>query len=113
MKPVVCSFYIRTPAGDGQFHYEPVNIGSPHADGKLHTPHPPAIGDLIHLWDTIKRRGGSYEVLARQWLHNSYGSANWPVLELQPTVGPLLELIVQRAEGAFRDQAPTADDEDE
>lgn len=113
MKPVVCSFNIRTPAENGQFHYEPVNVSSPHHDGKMHTPYPPAVGDLIHLWDTIKKQGGTYEVISRQWLHSSYGSTNWPVLEQQPTVGPLLEMIVEPAEGVFRDQAPSADDEGE
>jgi len=112
MKPVVCSFYIRTPAGDSQFQYESVNIGSPHGDGKMHTPYPPAVGDLIHLRDTIKQSGGTYEVIIRQWLHSSYGSTNWPVLEQQPTVGPLLELLVEPAEGVFRDQAPRPDDEE-
>ena len=111
-RPVVCSFYIRTPAEEGQFHYDHVNISSPHHDGKLHTPHPPQVGDLIHLWDFVKKQGGTYEVLSRQWLHSSYGSMNWPVLEQQPTVGPLLELIVEAAEGVFRDQAPLPEDEE-
>lgn len=113
MKPVVCSFYIRTPAGDGQFHYEHVNISSPHYDGKMHTPYPPQAGDLIHLWDTIKKQGGTYEVIARQWLHSSYGSTNWPPLEQQPTVGPLLDVIVELAEGVFRNEAPRPDGDDE
>ncbi|MFD1656974.1 hypothetical protein ACFSL4_01670 [Streptomyces caeni] len=112
MKPVVCSFYIRTPAGDSQFHYDPVNISSPHHDSKMHTPYPPQVGDLIHLWDFVKKQGGTYQVIARQWLHSSYGSTNWPVLEQQPTVGPLLELIVESAEGVFREQALRPDDED-
>ena len=113
MKPVVCSFYIRTPTDNGQFHYEPINVGSPHGDGKLHTPYPPHVGDLIHPWDPFKKAGGTFEVLARQWLHSSYGSTNWPPLEPQPIVGPLLELIVETAEGVFRDQTPQPNDEDE
>ncbi|WP_329214848.1 hypothetical protein OG352_05335 [Streptomyces sp. NBC_01485] len=112
MKPIVCSFYIRTPAEQGQFHYEPVNVSSPHYDGKMHTLYAPAVGDLIHLWDTTKKQGGTFEVLARHWLHSSYGSTSWPVLEQQPTVGPLLDLIVQAAEGVFRDQAPLPDEEE-
>ncbi|MET7477984.1 hypothetical protein ABZT17_26960 [Streptomyces sp. NPDC005648] len=112
MKPVVCSFYIRTPAESGQFYYDRVNVGSYHGDGKLHTPQPPQVGDLLHLWDTVKRDGGTYVVLARQWLYSSYGSTNWPVLEQQPTVGPLLEVIVEPAEGVFRDQALRPDEED-
>ncbi|MFF4689851.1 hypothetical protein [Streptomyces sp. NPDC001307] len=80
---------------------------------KVHTPYPPQVGDLVHLWDAIEQRGGMHEVLARQWLHSSYGLVNWPLLEKQPTVGPLLELIVEPAEGVFRDQAPRPDDEEE
>jgi hypothetical protein len=113
MTPVVCSFYIRPVADSGHYSYEPVSIGSPHHDGKMHTPYPPQVGDLVHLWDTIEQRGGMHEVLTRQRLHSSYGSANWPLLEKQPTVGPLLELIVEPAEGLFRDQAPRPDDEEE
>ncbi|WAZ20194.1 hypothetical protein STRCI_001293 [Streptomyces cinnabarinus] len=114
MRPVVCSFHIRTPAEVGQFRYDHVNIGSPHGDGKLHTPYPPQVGDLIHLWDPFEKKGGTFEVLARQWLHSSYGSTNWPVLAQQPTVGPLLDLIVQPAEGVFRNEAPhTEEDDDE
>lgn len=112
MKPVVCSFSIRTPADHGLYRYERVNIASPHYDGKMHTPYPPTVGDLIHLWDTINKAGGTYQVLARQWLHSSYGSTNWPLLEQQPTVGPLLEVIVEPAEGVFRNEAPAHDDED-
>lgn len=113
MKPVVCSFFIRTPADNGQFHYDRINIGSPHGDGKLHTAHPPQVGDVILLRDTVKQQGGKYEVLARQWMHSSYGSTNWPVLEQQPTVGPLLEVVVTPVEDVFRDQAPSRDDEGE
>ncbi|MGW1961782.1 hypothetical protein ACWCPD_16075 [Streptomyces sp. NPDC001935] len=110
--PVECSFAIRTPAENDQFTYERVNIGSRHGDGKLHTFYPPAVGDLIHLWDTVKQKGGMFAVLARQWLHSSYGSTNWPVLEEQPTVGPLLELVVEPAEGVFRNEAPLREEDD-
>jgi hypothetical protein len=113
MKPVVCCFFIRTPADGDQFYYDPVNVGSWHGDGNLHTPYPPDVGDLIHLWDTFKKQGGTYKVLAREWLHSSYGSTYWPVLEQQPTVGPRLDLIVEPAEGVFQDQAMRPDDEDE
>ncbi|MFJ8153931.1 hypothetical protein [Streptomyces sp. NPDC094468] len=111
MTPVACSFYVRTPVGADQFYYDPINVASPHGDGKLHTLHPPLPGDLIHLWDTVKNLGGTHEVLARRWLHSSYGSFNWPVLEPQPTVGPLLELIVVPAEDAFRNQVLRPDEE--
>ncbi|WP_262059698.1 hypothetical protein [Streptomyces sp. STR69] len=112
-RPVSCSFYIRTPAENGQFYYDRVNIGSPHADGKLHTSDVPQIGDLLHLWDTLKKQGGKYEVVARQWLHSSYGSTNWPVLEPQPTVGTLLELVVVPAEDIFRNQVLRPEEEDD
>jgi hypothetical protein len=112
MKPVECSFYIRTPAEGGQFYYDHVDVSSPHHDGRMHTPYPPQVGDLINLWDSIKKQGGQFEVIARQWLHSSYGSTNWPLLEPQPTVGPLLGLIVEPAEGAFRDQVVRPDDEE-
>jgi hypothetical protein len=111
--PVVCSFYIRTPAQNGQFYYDHVNVSSPHGDGKLHTPDTPQVGDVIHLWDFVKKKGGMYEVIARQWLHSSYGSTNWPVLEQQPIVGTALELVVVPAEGILRNQVLRPEDEDE
>lgn len=111
--PVTCSFYIRTPAENGQFYYDPVNVGSPHADGNLHTPNVPQVGDLLHLWDRSKKQGGKYEVIARQWLHSSYGSTNWPVLEPQPTVGTALELVVVPAEDIFRNQVLRPEEEDD
>ncbi|MFE2469742.1 hypothetical protein [Streptomyces mirabilis] len=109
----MCSYYIRTPADGGQFYYDRVNVSSPHHDGKMHTPYPPSTGDLIHLWDTVAKKGGTFTVLARQWMHSSYGSTNWPLLEQQPTVGPLLELIVEPVEDVFRYQALRQDDEAE
>ncbi|WP_435244935.1 hypothetical protein [Streptomyces tendae] len=78
----------------------------------MYTPYPPAVGDLIYLWDTGKREGGTYEVLARQWLHSSYGSTDWPAGEQRPLEGPLLDVVVQPAVGVFRDEAPVSDGED-
>jgi hypothetical protein len=103
--PVNCSFYIRTPVEGEQFKYEPVNISSPAGNGGMTTPYPPAAGDLIQLWDSIKETGGVYRVLVRRWMHSSYGSANWPYGKNASTVGPHLEVIVEAAVGPFVDEA--------
>lgn len=108
----VCRFCVRTPAGDGQFTYEPVNLDSARFDGRLRTAHPPLPGDLIFLWDSIKREGGVFRVIERCWHHAGFGSTYWPVLEQFPAEGPGVDIIVEAAEGPFRDEAPNADEDD-
>jgi hypothetical protein len=111
VNPVRCSFYVRTPDGDG-FRYDPVDAGGPNGD--LPTTYPPAIGDLISLkggmYDVLK--GGMYEVVARQWMHASLGSFDWPYGP-EPKVGPMLNLIVVPAVGVFRDEVPPTEEDDE
>lgn len=104
MHLVRCTFYIRTPAPlPGEYYYERVDLATRH-NGELHTPHPPDVGDLIHLWDTVTNRGGTHKVIARRWLHSAYQSANWPAEAAEPLVGAVLEVIVEPADGPFRDQ---------
>lgn len=106
---ISCSFYIRM-AVDGGYRYEPVSIASPQGDGALRTEHAPAIGDRIHLWDSTRNSGGEYVVLARSWLHSSYGSTNWPYAERNPHTGPRLDIIVEPASGVFEDEVSDGDD---
>jgi hypothetical protein len=108
---VICHFYVR--AGAGPFRYEPVNLGSRDGSGYLTTPHPPAVGDLISLYDTIKKAAVNGRVIERAWHHSSYGSANWPYLESLTTVGPALDVIVVPDAGPFRDEAEPLPDEDD
>ncbi|MFE2164903.1 hypothetical protein ACFXB3_07485 [Streptomyces sp. NPDC059447] len=103
------SFYERT-AIQGGYRYRKISINNRHGDTHLHTLHPPVVGDLIQLWDATERRGGMYQVVARQWLHSSYGSMDWPHGESSPNVGPLLDIVVEAAEGAFRDEAPSEEE---
>jgi hypothetical protein len=109
----VCHFYVRTPAGDGQFTYEPITLDSASGDGRLRTAHPPLPGDLILLSDSHSKKGGIFRVLERCWYHASYLSTYWPVLEPLPVEGPGMDIIVEPAEGLFRDEAPSADEDDE
>jgi hypothetical protein len=97
-----CKFYVRSPAdGGGGWHYDPVHLDNPDHDGGLWTDQPPAVGDLIHLWDPLRKHGGLHRVLARSWMHSSFGSFNWPYTERRPKVGPALDLIVEPTEGLF------------
>lgn len=109
---VRCHFQVRARAGDGQFHYEAISLYNPRGDGYLHTPHPPAVGDHIHLWDVATKRGGNHRVIARAWLHSSYGSTNWPHGRDAPIVGPILDLIVEAADGPLSSESPTGEDAD-
>jgi hypothetical protein len=102
-----CRFYIRTPAGEGLFHYQPLTITAPDGQSRLPTPHPPAVGDLITLFDQITQQGGGFRVVDRCWHHASYLSMNWPVMAALPVHGPSLDVIVEPADGLFADEAPT------
>jgi len=90
----MCSFYVRTLVSDTPtYRYERLdNVGK---DRYLNTPHPPLIGDLIHLG------GGTYRVVDRAWGHSTYGSFNWPLGAKESTVGPLLDFSVESADGLF------------
>lgn len=99
-----CSFYVRSPVESGGYYYDHVSVGGYQADGCLWTSHPPQVGDIIHLWDQNTKSGGQYRVIERAWMHSSYGSANWPYGQAEPTGGPMLDVIVEAAEGLFRDQ---------
>ena len=105
---VRCTFYTKTPAPDGSgFIYRMVSPGCAGNDGLLSTFHPPNIGDLIWLNDTRRTSTtGMWQVTGRDWLHNDYGSTNWPFGKQHPTVGPALTIIVEPAEGLFIDQVP-------
>ncbi len=105
---VLCRFYVRSPAGDGQFRYESVEVGNRAGDGRLPTPHPPLPGDLVFLWDTTEKKGGQFRVIERAWSHASWGSVNWPHSETMPVHGPSLDIIVEAADGLFRDEADEA-----
>jgi hypothetical protein len=112
---VRCSFHLRTPSEThpGLFNYDQIAINSRNHDGKLHTDHPPLIGDSIYLHDLSGRiQGGLFKVIDRNWLHSSYGSVDWPITQPQPSSGPLLEILVERSEGFFQDEAPTDEDEE-
>jgi hypothetical protein len=108
-----CSFYVRIQVTDEPtFRYAPVRLDSPMGHGYLVTVHPPMVGDLISLYDHQAHAGGAYRVIDRSWTHSSYGSANWPHVEDRPRVGPMLDVIVEAAEGPFVAQVASSEDEE-
>jgi hypothetical protein len=107
---VRCNFYRRSPVDVGLWRYDHISLAGPHGDTFLHTPHPPHVGDLIGLYDPFTKKGGVHRVVERSWTHSSWGSADWPYGEPRPHVGPLLDVIVEDAEGPFRDEAPQDDE---
>jgi hypothetical protein len=98
-----CAFYIRTQVTDAPtYRYDAVDLA---AYGHwLVTPVPPAAGDLVHLFDRSTKTGGTYRVIGRAWSYSSYGSAAWPLGQLQPSQGPVLDVIVEAADGPFVNQ---------
>lgn len=109
-----CHFYVREAVGD-QWRYDRVLVASPEGDSSLHTDTPPVVGDLIVLSDQSRKLEGwpgQCRVIERAWMYSSWGSTNWPYGEAQSRVGPTLDLIVERAEGPFVNEAPVEDEDD-
>jgi hypothetical protein len=95
------------------FDYESLYVDGFANDGHLHTPYPPAVGDTIGLHARNLDLDGVFRVIARDWTPVQYGSANWPHGQQRPKAGPILQLIVELAEGPFQNEAPRPVDADE
>jgi hypothetical protein len=112
--PVQCAFYVREQVTDAPtYRYERIWMRDKAGDGHLATPYPPLVGDLIDLIDQDTVPGGVFQVVQRSWSHAQLGSAYWPYTSRYPEAGPTLEIIVERAEGLFHDEAELAEDGDD
>ncbi|WP_280410560.1 hypothetical protein [Nocardia asiatica] len=111
-----CIFYARTSSPEpGKYRFARVYLNGRSGDGMLHTRTPPAVGDLIQLWDRSEDGPrGLFRVLERDWNHAMYGSSDWRHGRLAPTRGPLLTITVEEAtSGLFRDEYDGDPPEDE
>lgn len=98
---------------EGGYSYDRLYLrGYGGAAGGLVTPYVPVVGDLIHLNDE-ERGPGTYRVVERAWGHSAYGSADWPLAQIRPNSGPIVDLIVEPAAGPFIDEVYTPEEEDE
>lgn len=104
-----CHFYLRTGT-PGAYEYTSIRIPTRDGTGMFPTAVPPQIGDIVLLPTT--GRGGCGRVIERQWLYPAYGSMAWPSGRLLED-GVLLTVILEEAEGVFRGEAPTGQDDDE
>lgn len=107
-----CSFYVRVPVDGGQFRYDTLQAAaSEPPDGFVPFLMPPAVGDTLLLWTPKWRlepgahECGQYWVIERDWSYAEYGSAVWPYGEQAPKGGPRLTIIVELADGPFRNEA--------
>jgi len=91
-----CSFFVRRSAADGWLYERGKMHGGP--EGTL-TIVPPAVGDLIYVEDV-----GTCVVVTRSWTYASWGSMDWPYNAPTAIVPPLLDLIVEPADGPFADE---------
>jgi hypothetical protein len=104
-----CWFYVRTPVpGKTTFRYEMVHQYTYGTDS-WNTVHVPAAGDLVSFRDD--GHTGVYRVLARDWMYPAYPSGSWPYSEKYPDHGPIVQIIVEQAEGLFIDQEPEEDED--
>ncbi len=99
-------FAVRRPAGSGRWWYQSIIIPDPSGSAFAPMTYPPAVGDVIGLHDRTGRieGGPTFRVVARQWHHTGYGSANWPYGQAEPATGPLLDIIVEPAPGIYADE---------
>lgn len=96
-------FYLRTDAEDqpGKYDYDYVDVRV-HSSRRMQDvwPNPPLVGDLVYL-----NAVGSVRIIERDWTRSTYGSPDWPLGQLDPTSGPMLQLVCVKDEGPFRDEA--------
>jgi len=102
-------YAVRYPAGDGRYRYQSVEMASPGGSTFVPLEHLPAVGDTVSRWDSQLHRqnlpqpegGPVFAVVARHWGYVSWGSATWPYGEREPREGPLVDIIVEPAEGPY------------
>ena len=108
-------FAVRYPAGEDRWRYQTVLISSYEGGVHVAMQYPPAVGDLITLWDSDRHRralpplegGPAFRVVDRMWAHAGYGSVTWPYGQRESSEGPLMDIIVEPAGGgAYRDETP-------
>lgn len=107
MKLTKCSFELRRPAGNKQFHYDSIHLDPVFGDIAL--AHLPQVGDEVILTDARTRKTGAYEVISRQWTIAAYDSTAWATQGQTGDPGHLLTFIVAESPGAYADQAPAPD----
>jgi hypothetical protein len=111
---VRCEFYARVQLTDAPtYRYDRIEVDGYDWPGYLETFTPPLAGDSIYLSGDRGGGGvhGTFRVLERSWMHSAYGSQGWPYGERHPRSGALLTLIVEPAEGMFRHEHPSADED--
>lgn len=102
-----CSFAVRYPAGNGKWRYQRVSVDSGPLAGYAPMTSPPIPGDLITLHGRPGSRpeeGPVFRVVERMFTYPSYGSGSWPYGKTKPEEGPLIDFIVEPAQGLYRDE---------
>lgn len=95
---------IRTPVPGG-YRYTPGGISVP-PGGEWLTDHPPLVGDHLFVQDHSTREWANCRVVERSWSLAQYGSSDWRLGEPRPTEPSRLTLIVEAADGPYRDEVP-------
>jgi hypothetical protein len=123
-RPVRVAIHLRTRiegAHDGGWVYVYTAVRNPKGDSYLTTYWPPSIGDLFTV-NGLQLAGtegltpmppGALRVVDREWVHSSYGSADWPYTDNEPQIGPLLTVMVEVADtGLYPEEIVVSDEED-
>ena len=111
--PARVKFAIRKPMPDNKWRYDIVLMRNPDSGPFFPLFEVPAVGDLVFLYDDQRKEGGVYKVVTRQWAYPGYGSMVWPYATPYPTLGPMVDVIVEPSDGAFHDEYEPAEPEED
>lgn len=101
-------FYLREPVpGTDKARYSMLREASLHGNGM-------AVRDVPRIGDMMVGIGpeGPFRVRDVMWKHAQYGSMYWPLTERVATLGPGVDIIVERCDGLFADELDEPVDEE-
>jgi len=107
--PALCSFYLRSPApdGEGRWFYDRIDIGWHGNEYRQPMSTPPVIGDLVYLCETAGDWHGYFRIVDRFWQPVQFGShTDWPAGHLYPIFGDECLLIVETVEQTAPGHSP-------
>lgn len=103
---VEISWYVRRPAHSGGWHYDHLAVASPYGYSQP-VRHVPAVGDVVSVAGedpTLGRTLITGRVVARDWMYPSWGSQGWPREQLEPSRGPMMQILIEESPGLFFDE---------
>lgn len=99
-------YAVRYPVVGGGYIFDHAYLPGPGGSIGNYVEYPPAVGDLVALYENYDRRpldgGPVFRVVERAWTYPAYGSQGWPLGQQSPVEGPLLEIMTEPSDGMYR-----------